>query len=182
MRGAEAASDADWGPSSMACSRWQASARKKRRPEAISGIKSAPPRRPKPSAEGETGPPDSRTCWRLAARRSSEKCVCWKLAEARNHSASALEPHACLAHCPPPSDRCAHAAAAAATHVRNRPPGRHKWTGAWSSRDPPAGRLARAGGRKRTRPAVSRSHTHPRERRETRARATHRQKSQCFSP
>ena len=43
--------------------------------------------------------------------------MCWKLAEARNHSASALEPHACLAHCPPPSDRCAHAAAAAATRV-----------------------------------------------------------------
>ena len=36
MRGAGAASDADWGPPSMACSRWQASARKKRRPEAIS--------------------------------------------------------------------------------------------------------------------------------------------------
>ena len=29
-------SDADWGPSSIACLRWQASARKKRRPEAIS--------------------------------------------------------------------------------------------------------------------------------------------------
>ena len=36
MRGAGAVSDADWGPSSIACLRWQASARKKRRPEAIS--------------------------------------------------------------------------------------------------------------------------------------------------
>ena len=36
MRGAGAVSDADWGPSSIACLCWQASARKKRRPEAIS--------------------------------------------------------------------------------------------------------------------------------------------------
>jgi nitrite reductase/ring-hydroxylating ferredoxin subunit len=77
-------------------------------------------------AEGETDPPGPRTCWRLAARRSSREVCGWKLAEARNHSASALAPHATLAHCPPPSDRCAHAAAAAATHVRNRSPGRHK--------------------------------------------------------
>ena len=59
--------------------------------------------RPKAVGGRRERPPGFAKVLAAAARQRQREVWGWKLAEARNHSASALEPNACLAHCPPPS-------------------------------------------------------------------------------
>ena len=192
MRGAEAASDADWGPLRATCSPWQASGRKKRRPEAISGFMSAPlcrpsrPRRAKPAPLGRAraggwlrGSGSRSACAGSSqrpeiirprrSRRTPLLHAARRPARGRARSGGWRRRHGSMKRC------------AGCSRARN-----HSALGArplatlllcsLAARRRAAGRPPRP---PRTR---ANAHTPTRERKRVRARATHRQNSQCFSP
>ena len=192
MRGAEAASDADWGPPSMACSRWQASARKKRRPEAISedlsqllstakapgGGRLCPPwaahvlaagcaaQQPRNVCAGSSQRPEIIRPRR--SRRTPLLHAARRPARGRARSGGWRRRHGSMKRCAGCS-RARNHSGLGARAARN--------TLALLARRTPSGRRPAAADHAR-----AQTHTHPRERHRPRARNAHEKSTQCFSP
>ena len=181
MRGAGAASDADWGPPSMACSRWQASARKKRRPEAISEDLSQLLSTAKAPGGGRDRPPWAAHV--LAAGCAAQQPRGVRDGSCRGPKSFGLGARAARLSCSlPAAVGLLRARGRRGRHTRAPPvarPSQMDW-GLVLAR--PARRPSRA--RRRSQmdpPGRSRSHTHPRERKRVHARRSQ-NRTQCFSP